>query len=95
LCEIFNDLSAKSTPTKNKINKKQVLRDYFINYIGLPYFLGERIFIFLAKGNKKVIQQTDFVEGLLKLYNGNLANAQEIISIYLISTMTDLSLPKM
>jgi hypothetical protein len=79
LCEIFNDLSAKPILTKDKTDKKQVQQDSFITFIGLPYFLGERIFTVLAKGNKKVIQQTDFVEGLVKLYNGNLAEAQEII----------------
>jgi Ca2+-binding EF-hand superfamily protein len=83
LCEIFSDISIKQkTPpakpgTTNQ--EKQVCKNSFINFIGLPYIIGERIFTHLAKGDKKSIKRKDFVEGLTTLYNGDLAETQEIL----------------
>jgi hypothetical protein len=81
LCEIFNELSdTKIYKTKNTENiEKTVNKDSFVTYIGLPYIIGERVFIYLAKGNKKVIKCKEFVEGLSTLYNGSLAETQMIV----------------
>jgi tRNA A-37 threonylcarbamoyl transferase component Bud32 len=75
LCDIFNDLYRY----KQNYKKKKMHKDTFVTYIGFPYILGERIFSIFAKGNSNTIPQTDFVEGLVMLYCGSLAEIQEII----------------
>jgi tRNA A-37 threonylcarbamoyl transferase component Bud32 len=82
LCEIFSDLSnsPKNSYMTNSTNKERTIdKDIFIKYIGLPYLIGERIFTHLAKSTKNTLKLKDFVEGLTKLYNGNLSECREII----------------
>jgi hypothetical protein len=80
-CEIFFDLSNSKHNSSIVVStgkEKTIDKDVFVRHIGLPFMIGERIFTHLAKGKNK-LKLKDFVEGLMKLYNGDLSQSREII----------------
>lgn len=76
LKEVFKDLSDRSESNK----KKGVSKITFLDYIKLPIFIAEKLFISLDQDNDGYLCSTDFCDGLTKLYFGNFDDTFELIA---------------
>ena len=75
LKEVFNDLS-------NAIDKeghKYLTRMTFYDYIKLPIFIGEKLFLSFSLTSKNGLSETEFVNGFFKLYMGNFEETASVI----------------
>ena len=75
LKEVFNDLS-------NAIDKdghKYLTRMTFYDYIKLPIFIGEKLFLSFSTSSKNGLSETEFVNGFFKLYMGNFEETASVI----------------
>ena len=74
LTEVFNDLAN----SVNNQNKKFITRMAFYDYIKLPIFIAEKVFISFTKLSTQGLCEEEFVDNLFKLYMGSF---EETISI--------------
>lgn len=74
LKEVFKDLSDRADSSK----KKGISKITFLEYIKLPVFLAEKLFMGLDDDNDGFLNSKEFSDGLMLLYLGNF---QETISI--------------
>ena len=76
LKNIFNELAVRDT--KNK-DKKLLYKLTFIKYMKIPFILGEKIFNSLDDDKKGFLLQNEFIQGIAKLYIGDLEEVQLMI----------------
>ena len=66
LREVFNDLGN----SVNKQNKKFMTRMAFYDYIKLPIFIAEKLFMSFTKSSTQGLCEEEFVDNFFKLYMG-------------------------
>jgi len=75
LKEVFNDMG--NSIDKNNI--KYLTRMAFYDYIKLPIFIAEKLFLSFSKSSNQGLCETEFVNGFFKLYMGSFEETTEII----------------
>ena len=75
LKEVFNDLGN----SVNKQNKKFMTRMVFYDYIKLPIFIAEKLFMSFMKSSTQGLCEEEFVENFFKLYMGSFEETTTII----------------
>ena len=75
LREVFNDLSN----ALDKDGHKYLTRMTFYDYIKLPIFIAEKLFSSFSVSSKNGLCESEFVNGLFKLYMGNFEETTGII----------------
>ena len=75
LTEVFNDLGN----SVNADNKKYISRMAFYDYIKLPIFIAEKLFMSFTKSSKEGLCEEEFVENFFKLYMGSFEETINII----------------
>ena len=76
LQEIFNDLS---TRTSNSKNIKYMSRTTFYDYIKLPIFISEKLYSSFSFRSKDGLMLEEFVDGFFNLYTGSFEETAKII----------------
>lgn len=76
LKEVFKDLSERSDSNK----KKGVNKITFLEYIKLPIFIAEKLFLSLDVDSDGYLCGKEFIDGLTKLYFGNFDDTFEVIA---------------
>ena len=75
LKEVFNDMGNIVDNTKTKYLSRMA----FYDYIKLPIFIAEKLFVSLSKISQKGLCETEFVNGFFKLYMGSFKETTEVI----------------
>ena len=75
LKEVFNDLGN----SVNKHNKKFMTRMAFYDYIKLPIFIAEKLFMSFTKSSTQGLCEEEFVENFYNLYMGSFGETIKII----------------
>ena len=75
LIEVFNDLGN----SVNADNKKYISRMAFYDYIKLPIFIAEKLFMSFTKSSKEGLCEEEFVDNFFKLYMGSFEETINII----------------
>ena len=75
LIEVFNDLGN----SVNKDNKKYISRMAFYDYIKLPFFIAEKLFMSFTKSSTEGLCEEEFVDNFFKLYMGTFEETINII----------------
>lgn len=78
LINIFNDLSRREfseIPRKEKCIEKIT----FIEYMNIPYIVGEKLFNVFDTNKNGFLNQVEFVSGIINLYSGGLEETQKVI----------------
>ena len=75
LKEIFNDLGN----AVNKQNKKFMTKMAFYDYIKLPIFIAEKLFMSFSKSSNQGLCEEEFVENFYNLYMGSFEETTKII----------------
>ena len=75
LIEVFNDLIS----SENKENKKFMTKIDFYDYIKLPIFISEKLFISFTKSSNQELYEEEFVDQFYKLYMGSFEETINII----------------
>ena len=75
LKEVFNDLGN----SVNKQNIKFISRMAFYDYIKLPIFIAEKLFISFSKSSTQGLCEEEFVDNFFKLYMGSFEDTINII----------------
>ena len=75
LKEVFNDMA--NSVDKNKV--KYLTRSAFYDYIKLPIFIAEKLFLSFAKTSTKGLCEYEFVSGFFKLYMGSFEETSSVI----------------
>ena len=75
LKEVFNDMGN----CVDKNNVKYLTRMAFYDYIKLPIFIAEKLFLSFAKSSTKGLCECEFVNGFFKLYMGSFEETSSII----------------
>ena len=75
LKEVFNDLGNSI----NKENKKFMTRMVFYDYIKLPIFIAEKLFMSFTKSTTQGLCEEEFVENFYKLYMGSFEETTNVI----------------
>ena len=75
LKEVFNDLSNSI----DKEGRRYLTRMAFFDYIKLPILLAEKLFLSFAKTSQSGLSESEFVDGLFKLYMGNFEETTGVI----------------
>jgi hypothetical protein len=75
LKEVFNDLGN----SVNKENKKFMTRMVFYDYIKLPIFIAEKLFMSFTKTSNQGLCEEEFVENFYKLYMGSFEETTNVI----------------
>ena len=75
LKEVFNDLGN----SVNKQNKKFMTRMAFYDYIKLPIFIAEKLFMSFMKSSTQGLCEEEFVENFFKLYMGSFEETTTVI----------------
>ena len=76
LKNIFKDLSKRDNLEKDT---KGIEKISFIDYINLPFIVGEKLFNIIDKNKNGFLSQTEFVTGIINLYVGGLEETQKMI----------------
>ena len=75
LKEVFNDLGNSTS----KDNKKYITRMAFYDYIKLPIFIAEKLFLSFTNSSSKGLCEEEFIENFFKLYMGSFEETTNII----------------
>ena len=75
LKEVFNDLSNSI----DKEGRRYLTRMAFFDYIKLPILIAEKLFLSFAKTSQSGLSESEFVDGLFKLYMGNFEETTGVI----------------
>ena len=75
LKEVFNDMG--NSVDKNNI--KYLTRMAFYDYIKLPIFIAEKLFLSFSESTKQGLCESEFVNGFFKLYMGSFEETIEVI----------------
>jgi hypothetical protein len=75
LKEVFNDLGN----SVNKENKKFMTRMAFYDYIKLPIFIAEKLFMSFTKSSTQGLCEEEFVDNFFKLYMGSFEETTNVI----------------
>ena len=75
LKEVFNDLCN----SVDKSHKKYLTRMAFYDYIKLPIFIAEKLFLSFSKTSTEGLCEGEFVNGLFKLYMGSFEETASVI----------------
>ena len=75
LKEVFNDMHNSVDRTQTKY----LTRMAFYDYIKLPIFIAEKLFLSFAKSSKEGLCEGEFVNGLFKLYMGSFEETASVI----------------
>ena len=75
LKEVFNDMG--NSIDKNNI--KYLTRMAFYDYIKLPIFIAEKLFLSFAKSSKQGLCESEFVNGFFRLYMGTFEETIDVI----------------
>ena len=75
LMEVFNDLGN----SVNSDNKKYINRMAFYDYIKLPIFIAEKLFMSFSKSSNQGLCEEEFVDNFFKLYMGTFEETINII----------------
>jgi hypothetical protein len=76
LKNVFSDLAKRDGNNKES---KGIEKITFIDYMNLPFIVGEKIFNVINKNKNGYLSQNDFVTGIINLYVGGLEETQKII----------------
>lgn len=86
LNEVFEDLSLRSENYRNdpKISKKKtenkkISKMVFGDYMKMPIFIMEKLFMSMDKDNDGFLNITEFINGMTKIYQGNFYDTAEFI----------------
>ena len=75
LKEVFNDLGN----SVDKQNRKFISRMAFYDYIKLPIFIAEKLFMSFSKSSTQGLCEEEFVENFFKLYMGSFEETAKMI----------------
>lgn len=75
LNNIFYDICT----TDRKTNHKYVEKVLFIEYMNIPYIIGEKLFKIFNKEKKIGLDMEEFVKGIISLYSGSLEEIEKMI----------------
>jgi tRNA A-37 threonylcarbamoyl transferase component Bud32 len=76
LKNIFSDLSNRESSDKKK---KGIEKITFIEYMNLPFVVGEKLFNVLDINKNGKLENDEFIKGITNLYLGRLEDTQKII----------------
>jgi len=76
LKNIFSDLAKRDWKDNEG---KGVEKIAFIDYMNLPFIVGEKLFNVIDKNRNGFLSQTEFVSGIINLYMGALEETQKVI----------------
>jgi len=76
LLNIFNDLSRRDNSEKEE---KSIEKITFVEYMNIPYIVGEKLFNVFDSNKNGFLNQTEFVSGIINLYSGSLEETQRVI----------------
>jgi len=76
LKNVFSDLAKRDGNNKES---KGIDKITFIDYMNLPFIVGEKIFNVIKKNKDGYLSQNDFVTEIINLYVGGLEETQKII----------------
>lgn len=76
LINIFNDLSRRDN---NERDEKSIEKITFIEYMKVPYIVGEKLFNVFDTNKNGFLNQTEFVSGIINLYSGSLDETEKVI----------------
>jgi hypothetical protein len=76
LRNIFNDLVSREN---NNREEKSIEKITFIEYMNIPYIVGEKIFKVFNKNKDGFMNQKEFITGIINLYSGSLEETEEMI----------------
>ena len=80
LKNIFDDLAKKEKICSKEDTNTKILRKLtFIQYMKVPFILGEKIFNSIDKNKKGYLLQGEFIDSISNLYVGDLEEVQKII----------------
>ena len=75
LREVFRDLADRDESNK----KKGVMKMIFFDYLKLPIFISEKLFIVFDKDKDGFLNQKEFIYGMNRLYNSNFDETVKLI----------------
>jgi len=75
LREIYKDLADRDETNK----KKGIMKMIFFDYLKLPIFISEKLFIVFDKDKDGFLNQKEFIYGMNRLYNGNFDETLKLI----------------
>lgn len=73
---VFNDLNSRENNTRDE---KYIEKITFIEYMNIPYIVGEKLFKILNKSKNGFLNKQEFVSGIISLYSGSLEETEEMI----------------
>jgi hypothetical protein len=76
LTNIFNDLVSREN---NQKDEKTIEKITFIEYMNIPFIVGEKIFKVFNKSKNGFLNKKEFVSGIISLYSGSLEETEEMI----------------
>lgn len=76
LVNIFNDLSRRDITEREE---KSIDKITFIEYMKIPYIVGEKLFHVFDTNRNGLLTLTEFVSSIINLYSGGLEETQRII----------------
>lgn len=76
LKNIFNDLAKREF---NEKEQKGIDKISFIDYMNIPFIVGEKLFTSFDKTKKGFLTQSEFVNGIINLYVGDLEDTQRMV----------------
>ena len=75
LREVFKDLADRDESHK----KKGIIKMIFFDYLKLPIFISEKLFIVFDKDKDGFLNQKEFIYGMNRLYNSNFDETVKLI----------------
>ena len=75
LREIYKDLADRDETNK----KKGIMKMIFFDYLKLPIFISEKLFIVFDKDKDGFLNQKEFIYGMNRLYNSNFDETLKLI----------------
>jgi len=76
LKNIFSDLAKRDLDNKEK---KGIEKITFVNYMNLPFIVGEKLLNVIDKNQNGFLSETEFISGIINLYVGSLEETQKTI----------------
>jgi hypothetical protein len=76
LKNIFSDLAKRDLDNNEK---KGIEKITFINYMNLPFIVGEKLLNVIDKNQNGFLSETEFISGIINLYVGSLEETQKTI----------------
>ena len=76
LNNIFNDLNSRED---NSREEKSIERITFIEYMNIPFIVGEKLFKIFNTSKNGLLNKKEFTSGIINLYSGSLEETEKMI----------------